>query len=101
MSDNSFDTFTDNTLASFQTQLPQPVNLGSDNCSVGLAEISYPTSVNLIDTPLQFDEDALLIFVYITERKFVTFGPLQNAKIVDMYKSMLRGLTNEGHKTYF
>ena len=101
LSDSSFNMFPNNTLASFQTQLPQPVNLGSDKWSVGLAEISYPTGVDIINSPLQFDEDALLNFVYITEQKFVGFAPLQNGKIVDIYKSLIKSFSNEGHKKYF
>ena len=56
LSDSSFSTFPNNTLSSFQSLLPQPINLESDNWLVGLAEISYPTGVDSINVPVQFDD---------------------------------------------
>ena len=63
----SFDTFPDNTLASFQTQLPQPVNLGSGNWSVGLAEISYPTGMPSVNTLFDRSESTPFAIVYLDE----------------------------------
>ena len=74
MGDNSFDTFPDNTLASFQTQLPQPVNLGSDIWSVGLAEISYPKGMASIISTFDRNESTPFALVYLDETTYARFN---------------------------